>query len=414
MSSQQAENFIAILRTACGNGQKKLCNPNWDELIKTARSQMLTALFYTGAIQYNEFATCPAEQREMLQRQTIAVVGQQARRTQLFLQLYRSLLDAGLKPLVLKGIVCRSLYGDLADYRPSVDEDFYIPPDQVEVCRQVLDRNGWALTSHEESLDIKEKVPEIIFDDKDRLLHLELHPSLFKEEGQRLERYTQYFQDVEKRAVTVTIEGQPVYTLGITDHYLYLFLHLAKHFSGNGVGIRQIMDLMVFACAYDDQIDWEKVRRVVAELSSPELYADVVAIGHKLGFQADPLFPPLQPDRLLSDSMAGGIYGNDREGDGHGTIWTIAARYPTYWKRVQRFLFPSLHQLVAGRPWLEKRPWLLPVAWGQRAGRVIIIKRLQGKVTWKSLQVAHQRNQLLRSYGLLPERKSSKGRRQKK
>ena len=156
MSSQQAENFIAILRTACGNGQKKLCNPNWDELIKTARSQMLTALFYTGAIQYNEFATCPAEQREMLQRQTIAVVGQQARRTQLFLQLYRSLLDAGLKPLVLKGIVCRSLYGDLADYRPSVDEDFYIPPDQVDVMAQVASQVAVPIATGERAINIQE------------------------------------------------------------------------------------------------------------------------------------------------------------------------------------------------------------------------------------------------------------------
>lgn len=414
MSSQQAENFIAILRTACGNGQREIRNPNWEELIKIANSQMLTALFYTGAVRYKAFAACPAEQGELLQRQTIAVVGQQMRRTRMFLQLYRSFLDAGLKPLVLKGIVCRILYGDLADYRPSVDEDFYVPPDQVEACRQVLERNGWILTSHEESLDVKEQVPEIIFDDQERLLHLELHPSLFKEECQSQESYTRYFQDVEKRAITVTIEGQPVYTLGITDHYLYLFLHLAKHFSGNGVGIRQIMDLMFFARAYKDQIDWEKVRRVVTELSSPELYADVISIGRKLGFRAEFLFRPLQPDRLLSDSMEGGIYGNDREGNGHGTILTIAARYPTPWERVQRFLFPSLQQLVAGRPWLRKRPWLLPVAWGQRAGRVLMSKRLQGKVTWKSLQVAHQRNQLLRSYGLLPERKSSRGRRQKK
>ena len=56
MDRTQANNFIGILRTALGNGQVPLEHPDWDKLAEWADLQSLTALFYTGASQYQEFA----------------------------------------------------------------------------------------------------------------------------------------------------------------------------------------------------------------------------------------------------------------------------------------------------------------------------------------------------------------------
>lgn len=254
-------------------------------------------------------------------------------------------------------------------------------------------------------MEIKEQLQEITFDDANHQLHIELHPALFGKERLDQQRCTEYFRGVEQRAVTVTVEGVTLYTLNFTDHYIYLFLHLAKHFAITGVGIRQIIDLMQFARAYDDQIDWAEVQRAVQKLSSPGLYADVVEIGRRLGFATKPMFRPVDPDRLLADSIAGGVYGHDREGHGRGTVLTIAAQYPTRLQRIQRLLFPSPRQLAAGRPWLEKRPWLLPVAWAERAGRLFVDGRQGNRVTGKSLHIAYQRVNLLRAYGMLPGRK---------
>lgn len=411
MPVSQTDNFISILQAACGNGQYRIQEPDWDELIRMARVQMLTPLFYVGAARYPEFADCSVQQKTKLQMEAIAAVGQQIQRTQLFLQLYQALLGAGLRPLVLKGILCRNLYGELADYRPSCDEDLYLPPDQIEACRQALERNGWHLSSHEASMEIKEQLQEIAFDDANHQLHIELHPALFGAERPDQQRCTEYFRGVEQRAATVTAEGVTLYTLSFTDHYIYLFLHLAKHFANSGVGVRQIMDLMQFARAYGDRIDWAEVQRAVQKLSSPGLYADVAEIGRRLGFTPKPMFRPVDPDRLLADSMAGGVYGHDREGHGRGTVLTIAAQYPTRLQRIQRLLFPSPRQLAAGRPWLEKRPWLLPVAWAERASRLFVDGPQWGRVTGKSLHIAYQRVNLLRTYDLLPGRKPSPTRR---
>lgn len=104
LSRAQADNLLAILGAACGNGQMPLRKPDWDALARAANSQMLTALFYAGASQYADFVAWLPERRERLRRETVAQVGSQAMRTQRFLGLYQALLEAGLRPLVLKGI----------------------------------------------------------------------------------------------------------------------------------------------------------------------------------------------------------------------------------------------------------------------------------------------------------------------
>lgn len=404
LPNQQADNFITVLRAACGNGKKPLQSPDWDQLAEWARTQSLTALFYTGATQYEEFQQWDAAKRQKMQRETISIVATQAQRTQRFLDLYRQLCVGGLHPLVLKGIDCRSLYGDLADYRPSCDEDLYIPPAQIEHGYALLKECGFVLASHEAGLERADEMQEISFDDTSGILHLELHPTLFGTDRPDLDRATRWFSnaDIERRAVSVELYGETFYTLHPTDHYLYLYLHLAKHFCATGVGLRQIMDLAKFQLAYRDEIDWPTIKKAVETLNSPVLYADVMAVARRFGFAVQSLTGrEHNPDALVADSLSGGVYGHDREGNGTGALLSAAAMYPGRLQKIRRVFFPSAQQLEASRPYLVKRPWLLPLAWIDRY-RKLIRTRGFGRETQVSIQVAQQRIRLLKSYGLLP------------
>ena len=144
MDKVQADNYISIIRTAIFKKPFPLSNPDWGQLAVWAKDQSMTALFYTGASRYESFSQWPSSQMQM---DTIAAVAAQSSRTQIFLTLYQKLLAAGLRPLVLKGLVLRQLYGELEDYRPSCDEDLFVPPEQADLCRQVLEQNGWRITS---------------------------------------------------------------------------------------------------------------------------------------------------------------------------------------------------------------------------------------------------------------------------
>ena len=400
MASLQVNNFEIILLAACGNGRQPLHQPDWPALVQYARTQSLTALFYVGASQYDEFTSWDAMERQKLQFETIAGVAAQAQRTQRFLALYQELIAADLRPIVLKGILCRSLYGELADYRPSCDEDLYIPHEQMAKIDEVLRQNGWRMTSHSESLDHPEKLQVISYEDVTGILPLEIHPTWSGTGSPQQAKENARFVGADERAITVEIEGVPLLSLNATDHYLYLYLHLVKHFEIAGVGLRQILDLAQFQRAFTDQIDWRQIRKDIQTLSSPGLYSDVMALAQRLGFEVDGMFRQVDPDRLLEDCLEGGVFGSARPGQGRGAILSIAARYPSGASRAQRLLLPSVAQLQDGRPWLVGRPWLLPVAWVQRAGRLLFDSKWS-RVTLGSLKEARQRLKLLGRYGLL-------------
>lgn len=401
MSFRQVDNFIKILQAALGGELQPLEQPDWDTLVRYAKAQSLMAVFYQGAVKCPEFVLYPEDKRVELQRKTIATVTMQTLRTRRFLSVYQQLTAGGVHPIVLKGILCRQLYGALADYRPSCDEDLYIPPKEIITCHRLLEQAGWKLESHPDSLTVAEKLQVISYQDTQYILHVEIHPTFFGTGNRRQALQNQYFLRSVKHTVSVPVDGITLESLDPTAHYLYLFFHFAKHLCDAGAGIRQILDMMLFQNKYQAEIRWDEVQKCIRKLSSPGLYADVTTIGRYLGFSPKPLFREVNPQQLLEDIFDGGVFGQARSAHGRGSILTIAAQYESTTKRWQRLFFPSVQQLEDGRPWLSGRPWLLPIAWMQRAGRLFHGDGKRSRVTLKSLREAHGRTKLLRSYDLV-------------
>jgi len=68
----------------------------------------------------------------------------QAQKTEDFLELYRAFLNDRLSPIVLKGIICRQLYGEKCNLRPSGDEDILIEKKDYGRAVLVLKKCGYA------------------------------------------------------------------------------------------------------------------------------------------------------------------------------------------------------------------------------------------------------------------------------
>ena len=177
---------------------------------------------------------------------SIQLVAIQAQKTAEFLPLLAQLRSAGAKPLVVKGLVCRSLYPK-PDFRMSSDEDLLIEPEQTEVCHQVLTEFG--LTTP----DPQSQAYELGYHRPDSYQYIELHRSLFPQESEAYGDLNRFFLDAHSRAV----ELDGIATLCPTDHMLYLILHAFKHFLHRGFGIRQVCDLTLFANRYGTEIDWK-------------------------------------------------------------------------------------------------------------------------------------------------------------
>lgn len=276
----QIYNFLAIIKTAIRGQKSKLKEPNWEKILAYADSHNIVPLVFEGCSKYASFSNSSEEIRKKYFEIAINKISRQINRTQVFLDIYDKLCEAGIKPLVLKGFVCRSLYGELADLRPSKDEDIYIKVGELERCRNVLEQNGFVMKPVKLTDELLSTLSEIVFIHNSGF-QLEVHIRLLRPINEVNIRMNSFFKDVFENCICNEINGHKVYTMNHTKYYLYLFIHLYKHFIYCGIGIRQIVDLLLYGERYYEEIEWGIVERHINNLRAGRLYADILRLGSK-------------------------------------------------------------------------------------------------------------------------------------
>ena len=301
-------------------------------------------------------------------RTTVHTVMTQALKTEEFLALNRHLRQNGVTPLVVKGIVCRSLYPK-PDYRYSGDEDVLCGEHQFRDCHKAMIEFGMEPCGP--GLDSYE-VPYR----NDSALYIELHKTLFAQDSDIFGDCNRFFEDSFSRATEITVQGQQVATLNPTDHMLYLILHAFKHFLHSGFGIRQVCDMILFANANGRDIDWKAVLKKCRTIRADKFAAALFRIGEKyLTFSPEQASYPrawreLQVDEgpLLADLLYGGIYGSSDRSRVHSSNMTLNAvsadkKGKTNRGNLLKTIFPPVRYLENRFPYLHRMPFLLPVAW---------------------------------------------------
>lgn len=341
-------------------------------------------------------------------RSTIQSVLNQEMKTQEFLELSRHLRKAGVKPLVVKGIICRNLYPK-PDYRYSGDEDVLCGDAQFKACHKGMIEFGM------EPVGTNMDSYEVPYHKPDGALYIELHKSLFARNSDIFGDCNRYFDDAFSRAVEVEIQGQNVDTLSFTDHMLYLILHAFKHFLHSGFGIRQVCDMILFANAYGSQIDWRYVFEKTRGIRAEKFAAALFQIGEKyLVFSPEKACYPhfwrkIQVDEqgLLLDLLTGGIYGSSDRSRVHSSNMTLnAVEADKHGKKsggnLLKTIFPPAKSLENRYPYLHRMPFLLPVAW---VGRIVGYARESvfepNSAAAQVIRTGSKRIELLRQYGII-------------
>lgn len=399
---RQFLNFLNITRYVLQGGRPDLDEPDWEEIREISRRQNLEPFVYEGVWELAEFAQAPESVRTRFRKESVALMGGQCVRTQELFRLYEAFLERGLKPLVLKGLICRGLY-PVPDARASCDEDLWIRLEELEAYDEALQSCGYA-RKREYPDEILEEVQEITY--TNGILTCEMHINPFGTGiSMQKERNALFEGDVE-RGVEMTIEGHRIWTLPPTEHCLFLLVHLLKHFTGGGVGIRQILDQLLFMERYEKEIDFARVESGIASLGGRHVYDAILQIGEEyLGFT--PVRPYIRQDveALLADVAESGCFGNDS--------WSrhLGARYIGS-DNVARekggfpflnWVFPGVHWIVLDYPFLAKRPWLLPVAWclrWRRIWRKIRAEKQGFRQIRKGVDRGRRRKKMLEEYGV--------------
>ena len=409
------ELFLQALKAALEN--KKV---SWDDELE---AQEWLALFHLAEVHnvlpliYDAVYSCPAARKAEgelflpFKRRTVQTVMLQTQKTNEFLRLYEKLRDAGIKPCVVKGIICRSIYPN-PDHRVSSDEDIWIPKEQFPLGHEVMLSWGMSLSVPEQDIDAAYEVP---YGKKGSPIYIELHKSLFPPESAAYGDLNRFFDGITENPEEVLVQGSKLYTMGHTDHLFYLICHAFKHFLHSGFGLRQVCDIILYANTYGDKIDWERIvdqcRQIRAELFTAALFR----IGEKyLCFDGDKACYPavwreleLDESVMLEDLLDSGVYGGANMSRKHSSNITLNAvsaqkQGQKAGNNVLKTVFPPAKSLEGRFPYLKEHPYLLPVAW---TSRIIHyqkeLQQISGNDAAESIRIGNQRIELMKQYGII-------------
>lgn len=407
------ELFLEALRAGI-RGQrvawKERSMQEWSGIFALADMHHVLPLVYEAVAGCRAAASVDRVMFAKVREKSLRLVALQRTMTEEFLELYQKLRQADVKPLVVKGIVCRSLYRD-PDARLSADEDLLIPKEQFAACQEAMFSFGMQLLNP----DAGTENYETAYKKTGGFLMIELHRSLFPETEMWCEGWNGFFDEIYERAIEKELEGVKIWMPQPTDHLFFLFCHARKHLLVSGVGIRQICDILLFAEAYEKEIDWElfwdRIRMTDGILFAEAMFRLGVQY---LGFLEKQFYFPegvhsmkLDTGRLMEDILLSGIHGKGTRSRLHsGTLTLHAAekgKLSGIFPGLFYMAFPPAKNLLWRFPYLKKHPYLLLVAWGQRlCGYMQEGSVLQSAK--ETVKTGRKRKEILREYGILGEK----------
>lgn len=392
--------FLHIAKTAVSGGELPTEAVDWPAMFTLANQQKLLPILFE-AVRKTPAAGENAPLFAAIKQQVIGQVLNQTVRSAEFADLYRSLRAAGLHPVVVKGQLCSRLY-PLRDHRISADDDLFIPEGEFFACHQALLANGLTTDTPADELPTAD---EVSYTKKDSPLYIELHRHLFDSAQDAHDELNHFFADI----APVEVDG--FLTMPPHEHLLYLILHAYKHFVYSGIGLRQFCDIGLWARAYHDQIDWQRLHDQCAGVHAATFAAAAFRIARAyLGIDFD--LPGLwdgdvDVEPLLHDTLCGGVYGSNSYTRLHSSTVTLNAVKASRTggkSSVLRTVFPKRAYLERRYPYLKKRPYLLPVAWVQRIVHYAGERSGADNSASGSLKLARERIELMKRYGIMDEK----------
>lgn len=390
--------FLHITKTAISGGDLPTEKVDWSAIFTLANQQKLLPIIFE-AVRQTDAARENAALFAAVKKQVISQVLNQVVRSAEFADLYKRLRVAGLHPILVKGALCSRLY-PLKDHRISADDDIYVQDSEFLDCHEQLlaeelttDTPADELPTADEVSYLKEGSP----------LYIELHRHLFDSSEDAHDELNHFFADIQP------IEMAGFLAMPPHEHLLYLILHAYKHFVSCGIGLRQFCDIGLWAQAYHEQIDWQRLYDQCASVHAATFAtaAFKIARGY-LGIKFDlpaPREASIDVEPLLHDTLCGGVYGSNDYTRLHSSTVTLnAVKASRVGKKssVLSSIFPKKEYFERRYQYLKKHPYLLPVAWIQRIVHYAGEKRTSmDNSAAGSIKLAKERIELMKMYDII-------------
>ena len=365
---------------------------DWEQVFETAKTHQVSGIVYS---QCKEFIN-KAYSFEFLKAYAYCFHSYE-NRLNLLNSLNEEFKENGIDYFVLKGTEVANFF-PCPQLRTMGDTDIVVKPEQRAKAGEIMLSQGF-----ENESDYEDK--EWVYVNKK--LKFELHDSLVYEEVINDKRHERFFGDFWNYVQNNELEWN--------FHFLFLILHLRKHFMNSGVGFRQFMDIAVLA-KYNEQLDWVLIEQKLKELGLFDFAKMCFAFCEKWFGVPSPLGTSEIDNDFYEESTeiicANGIFGFDNDMNNKndalnhirkedGSVFTmihlaLAKTFPPY-----RLMISEEHY-----SFLKGKPFLLPFAWIYRFFRGIKYRKIGYESrrmindSFVSKDYIKQRTALLEKWGL--------------
>lgn len=356
-------------------------NVDWEEVFQLAEQQKILPLICCAVKKY-ELHSCPS---------VLPVVLAQCARTGSVIALLEEMEAAGITACVVKGFAAGRNYA-APEYRISGDTDILVKPEEEERVCAFLKEHGFSVRPRWEHGHHSVAVHP-------RMGIVEVHTRLYDELIQEV-----WFDGIdpnvllcEPRQKIWTPDGA-YWTLGPTDHAIYMALHMIKHFIISGNSLRMMMDVSLKLAVNSGEIEMERFWKTMDDLHYGALIRSVLwAMIQYCGFEPGQFQGVGCCDAecvrlILEDLEQGGWLGikekKAREAGWHEYNRQLLLKkekskwrywlYMLNWGHSLRLrtLFPGKERLAQDYPFVAKCPGLIPAVWIHRiifrGGKVLL------------------------------------------
>lgn len=329
---------------------------DWRQLYELADSHSVACTVYYGIL------LLPSEQQPepdilaLFRKAMQIVLGRESMQHFEIQNVMKHMDDSNISYLPLKGWRLKHLY-PRPDMRSMCDVDILVSPDDINKFPELMKKCGFHLELHGQNHD------EYV---KTEFVSTEIHWLLFAKDSP----YYEYFKNHMERTNVVN-ETSAEHQLSDEDFYIYLIAHMAKHFRGGGTGVRSIMDIYLYQCAYGDKMDTAYLNCELQKLNLLNFAhaAEELAL---FWFSKNPDDKPANSHpKMALHILTAGTYGRMDVG-----IASSISEGNTGKKAylLERF-FPSLDFMRSQYKILDKAPFLLPLFWVIRGFRSVFLRR---------------------------------------
>lgn len=331
---------------------------DWQYLWDKAREQNLSGLLASKVIKLpKEKLPENAHEWKHSMLQTAMLMGD---RLDEFERMLEILKENNIEPICVKGSVVKDLY-PIPILRTMGDFDVWVEKAQRNEAEAIFEREGYTLDRNTlfSAIDMSGEINSF---------HWELFESLeddFRESPA-------FWNDELRKNVITDNEGRRV--LSPTYELAYSVIHASKHFTREGCGLRNLLDVALILRHEIQDIDIDKAYEICASQRYEKIFLYFLSAARKwYGAEFSYSAPLPEPDRFLEYLLSYGVFG--RELEGKILAAQVVRREGDDVSAIRRIFFPPGKMIWHKYQYVKKSPLLLPVAWVHRFFTAVFVKK---------------------------------------